>query len=322
MSAENSFGDSDVSEAQFKTYCSAQSKPGHLSPVVVFSKENKIFSKDITLKKNLWSMPTEIIELDKPIINLDFHFQMGLLYVITDTLYTSIITKNKEDGSITVSKLTKIPNQQLGISDNDTVESATVDWLNNAVYISVKSFSDGIATVENGQITKQKANYWELFVCGLKLTSCQQMNMNLKTKPKYLKADPYHGYLYWMQRVNKIDQIFRFDLQTSASCLSPKKDLVFSDINLGQFLISFSNYSLLVPDLYNNKMIQVSLDTKENHSIHNNYHSKVGWSEVLSIIQYKKDFERFYWSSPSGLNIEFYSNDTGFYYSQIEPDVR
>ena len=31
---------------------------------------------------------------------------------------------------------------------------------------------------------------------------------------------------------------------------------------------------------------------------------------------------RFYWSSPSGFNIEFFREDSGYSYSQIESDIR
>ena len=70
------------------------------------------------------------------------------------------------------------------------------------------------------------------------------------------------------------------------------------------------------------KMLQVSLDTKESLPIHTEYRGRVGWSGVRSIVQYHDDFDRFYWSSGSGLNIEFYSNDTGYSFSQIEQEIR
>ena len=115
-----------------------------------------------------------------------------------------------------------------------------------------------------------------------------------------------------------------------------------SGARLGPFLISYSGFSLLVPDQHNNtvwiqltiihnininlqlKMLQVSLDTKQTHPIHTEYRSKVGagWTGVRSIVQYHDEFDRFYWSSGSGLNIEFYSNETGYSFSQIEQEIR
>ena len=56
-----------------------------------------------------------------------------------------------------------------------------------------------------------------------------------------------------------------------------------------------------------NQMIQVNLDSKASEAVHVNYTSKVGWNDVWSIFQYEKDYERFYWSSSKGLNIEFQS---------------
>ena len=86
--------------------------------------------------------------------------------------------------------------------------------------------------------------------------------------------------------------------------------------------------------------MQVSLDNKDAKAIHTNYSSRVGWNEVLSIFQYQEEFDRynwdllcndlivtisifrFYWSSPSGFNIEFFREDSGYSYSQIESDIR
>ena len=72
------------------------------------------------------------------------------------------------------------------------------------------------------------------------------------------------------------------------------------------------------------KMLQVSLDTRQARPIHTEYRSRVGagWSAVRSIVQYHDEFDRFYWSSESGLNIEFYSNETGYSFSQIEQEIR
>ena len=118
------------------------------------------------------------------------------------------------------------------------------------------------------------------------------------------------------------------------------QELMQSGARLGPFLISYSGFSLLVPDQHNNtvwiqltiihninlqlKMLQVSLDTKQTHPIHTDYRSKVGagWTGVRSMVQYHDEFDRFYWSSGSGLNIEFYSNDTGYSFSQIEQEIR
>ena len=72
------------------------------------------------------------------------------------------------------------------------------------------------------------------------------------------------------------------------------------------------------------QMLQVSLDTRQARPIHTDYRSRAGagWSAVRSIVQYHDEFDRFYWSSESGLNIEFYSNETGYSFSQIEQEIR
>ena len=296
-----------------------------MPPIILFGMDNILYSKDITLSGNLWSSPTKLAEMTHQILDLDFHHQYGVLYIICDSLYTSTLSQ-QSDGSVNISQPEKSENH-LNLSETDVVESVSVDWINDAVYFSVKSFSVSEAAKlgDSKNVAQQGTkNYWAFVYCDLTLDNCHQLGLNIYSRPRYLKADPYHGHLYWIQNTRGEDVLYKSALKSSTSCGQIKKQKLYSASRLGQFVVSYTKYSILVPDIDSNLMLQVSLDTKEVTPIHNHLteSSSVGWKDVVSLIQFQEQFDRFYWSSDSGFNIEFYNNKTGFTYSQINTDIR
>ena len=130
----------------------------------------------------------------------------------------------------------------------------SVDWLNNAVYISVQTPGPR----HNSSIAQQQPGYWTFVFCDLSLDNCHQLNLNVNSKPRYLKADPFHGYLYWVERVGEEDKLYRANLETPSSgsvlCSLNQRNVLFSAPRLGQPVVSFTQYSVLIPDQTSNQV--------------------------------------------------------------------
>ena len=64
LSAWNSQGESPASSSMFSTVCPVQAKPvASHSPLILFSMGSSLYTKDITLEKNIWSQQTKVAEL-------------------------------------------------------------------------------------------------------------------------------------------------------------------------------------------------------------------------------------------------------------------
>ena len=130
----------------------------------------------------------------------------------------------------------------------------SVDWLNNAVYISVQTPGPR----HNSSIAQQQPGYWTFVFCDLSLDNCHQLNLNVNSKPRYLKADPFHGYLYWVERVGEEDKLYRANLETPSSgsvlCSLNQRNVLYSAPRLGQPVVSFTQYSVLIPDQTSNQV--------------------------------------------------------------------
>ena len=344
LSARNKVGESNMSRSHFKTVCSEQSQvhckiglhnsnpyfqgSNSMPPIILFAMDNILYSKDITLSGNLWSSPTKLAEMNHQILDLDFHHQHGVLYILCDSfLYTANISQ-QIDGAVNISQPEKNENH-LKLQENGVIESISVDWLNDAVYFSVKSSSVSVSELGDSQDVTQQGqetitNYWAFVYCDLTLANCNQLGLNIDSKPRYLKSDPYHGHIYWIQNYRGKDVLYKSALKSSSSCGPIKKEKLYSATRLSQFVVSYLKYSIFVPDLDRNLMLQVSLDTQEVTPVHTQLSesSTVGWKDVVSLIQFQQEFDRFYWSSDSGFNIEFYNNKTGFTYSQINTEIK
>ena len=301
-----------MTEEEFRTACSQISSGHHSPPFILFSIGTGLYSKDITIGPAMWDEASLEIEASQLITGLDFHLEKGLLYFVAGSVSVADIYQS-EGQSVIVSSPRLLNDEKIKKRDSDLILDVSVDWLNDRVYFSVQSASD------NSQKIVQQ--FWYFVFCDLNLAKCQHLELNLTVRPDHVKADPFHGYLYWMER----SDIFRTHLTSQNFCPPHnQKELLYSGNKLGPFVISYSQYSLLVPDMYNNEMVEVSLDLQQAPAtIHNNYNSKVGWNDILSIIQFPNGFDRFYWSSSVGFNIEFRDNKTESYsYSLIETDIK
>ena len=313
LSAINDGGESERTEENFRTACSQPSSGLQRPPFILFSLGTGLYSKDITIGPAMWDQANLLTEASQHITGLDFHIQKHILYFVTGSLFVADISHNTQTNNIIVSSPRLVENDKIKRRESDLIIDVSVDWLTDKVYFSLESPSD-----DSQKVVQQ---FWYFVFCDLNVTKCHNINLSLNLKPKYMKADPYHGYLYWIEN----NEIFRTHLDSPNFCHQQnQKQLLYSGNKLGPFVVSFSQYSLLVPDMDKNQMVEVSLDVNQAPTtIHNNYNSKVGWSDILSIIQFPNGFDRFYWSSSAGFNIEFLDNKTASYsYSLIETDIK
>ena len=63
MTAWNSEGESPASSSLFSTVCSAEASPEAQAPLVLFSLGSGLYTKDITLEKNIWRKQTKVAQL-------------------------------------------------------------------------------------------------------------------------------------------------------------------------------------------------------------------------------------------------------------------
>ena len=84
---------------------------------------NVLYSKDVTLGKNLWSLPSKIAELDSEIISLDFHLQQGLIYLLSDRLHVANITLLPDNGSVNISSIEEVDHHKMTLTPDDLVDS-------------------------------------------------------------------------------------------------------------------------------------------------------------------------------------------------------
>ena len=129
-------------------------------------------------------------ELYSDVKSLDFHFEYGLLFVGLDqSLQVANISYNPEDESLSISDFQKTPISKIYSDKNSTnlkLESVTVDWLNDGVYICVKSSK--IVDNQTVDSSQQQQDNWILVLCDLTLEKCRQMGLQLNIQPKYLTA--------------------------------------------------------------------------------------------------------------------------------------
>ena len=68
LTAWNSEGESPASSSLFSTVCPAQARAEARPPLVVFSLGSGLYTKDITLEKNIWRKQTKVAQLDSGMI--------------------------------------------------------------------------------------------------------------------------------------------------------------------------------------------------------------------------------------------------------------
>ena len=310
MTASSSEGESPPGTTEITTVCPKQTRTD-LPPIMLYSMEETMKAFDVTISGIFLRDSENILMLNKTVKSFDFHFQEKLIFIVTDEVHVANIIQDKEEDLPRLSDLKTVDSVKIKLIETDIIESVSVDWLHNAVYFSVKS-SSSIAS-------------WSFVYCDLTMDSCNQLNLHLSSQPQHFKVDPFNGFLYWTEEEEGKDTVYRSNLRPSHNCSSTSKELLYTDSQLGPFVVCYSHLSLMIPDINMNQMIQVNLDSKASEAVHVNYTSKVGWNDVWSIFQYEKDYERFYWSSSKGLNIEFQSkSDKGvtYSYSTIIPDIR
>ena len=129
-------------------------------------------------------------ELYSDIKSLDFHFEYGLLFVGLDqSLQVANISYNSEDESLSISDFKETQISKIHSDTSATnlyLESVTVDWLNNGVYICVKSSK--IADNQTVDSSQQQQDNWILVLCDLTLEKCRQLRLQFNVQPKYLTA--------------------------------------------------------------------------------------------------------------------------------------
>ena len=120
--------------------------------------------------------------------SLDFHVEYGLLFVgLEDSLHVANINYISQDERLNISEFQETPISKIQIDSKLTdikLESVTVDWLNDGVYICVKSSQNAY----NQTAASQHQDNWSLVLCDLTLRRCHQMSLNFDVKPKYFTA--------------------------------------------------------------------------------------------------------------------------------------
>ena len=99
------------------------------------------------------------------------------------------ISYNSEDESLSISEFKETLISKIHSDTNSTnltVESVTVDWLNDGVYICVKSSK--IADNQTDDSSQQQQDNWILVLCDLTLEKCRQIRLQFNVQPKYLTA--------------------------------------------------------------------------------------------------------------------------------------
>ena len=108
---------------------------------------------------------------------------------LDQSLQVANISYNSEDESLSISdfKETQISKIHSDTSaTNLNLESVTVDWLNDGVYICVKSSK--IADNQTVESSQQQKDNWILVLCDLTLEKCRQLRLQFNVQPKYLTA--------------------------------------------------------------------------------------------------------------------------------------
>ena len=156
------------------------------------------------------------------------------------------ISYNSEDESLSISEFQETLVSKIHSDTNSTklkLESVTVDWLNDGVYICVKTSK--IADNQTVDSSQQQQDSWSLVLCDLTLERCRLIRLHLNVQPKHLTADPFHGYLFWTEREGDRDNIYRANLETWSSQSSPKCSLVSQASQNGSGLINTKNMHIV-----------------------------------------------------------------------------
>ena len=73
ITAWNSEGESPASSSLFSTVCPAQASSEARAPLVFFSLGSGLYTKDITLEKNIWRKQTKVAQLKSGMFFLNPH---------------------------------------------------------------------------------------------------------------------------------------------------------------------------------------------------------------------------------------------------------
>ncbi|OXU31361.1 hypothetical protein TSAR_014934 [Trichomalopsis sarcophagae] len=137
-------------------------------------------------------------------------------------------------------------NSQLLLEPNSTdlrPWSLSADWLNSKLYIAG---------------TDDDTGFWRIARCeDLECKDLKILIAGLGGEPTRLQVDPYNGYLFWMSG----DGIYRVELdELENEGVQPKQ--ILKKLNLGAFIVDYSNRRLLVSYQSENTVKSVSLDGK------------------------------------------------------------
>ena len=78
LTAWNSEGESPASSSPFSTVCPAEARSEARPPLVLFSLGPGLYTKDITLEKNIWRKQTKLAQLESGMFFLNPHVNVNL----------------------------------------------------------------------------------------------------------------------------------------------------------------------------------------------------------------------------------------------------
>ncbi|XP_023326904.1 proto-oncogene tyrosine-protein kinase ROS [Eurytemora carolleeae] len=275
IKAKSLFGTSEPGFTLFEYICPERIDAKSI-PWALVAMNQSVYKKDLRPSKQFEAVIL-LSQFDEFIKCLDVHQEYRFMFIVTESgkLFRESIFKDYEETR----------DQFVLNTGEDPVEYITVDWLYDKLYI-LKRIETGISAFSQD---------WIIDICELDGLKCKRMQHFFTRKPQHLQVDPFHGYLYWVDK-DEYDSLLRVNLTHTGCSVYPQ--LMLKSLSLGPFVVSFTDYSVYIPVLDRNMMFQVSLKPPFKVTVLNETRTGTrGFDDVDAIVRYNNIF---YWTSSQG----------------------
>ncbi|XP_071055369.1 proto-oncogene tyrosine-protein kinase ROS isoform X1 [Onthophagus taurus] len=217
------------------------------------------------------------------------HVREKLLFISDSTRHIYKMPLNK---SANLQKIAIISPNQTSVQPLDL----SVDWLNKQLYILVE---------KKFKLNSSISNIWSIMRCDFNGQGLTVAVGGLQIKPHHIEVDPYNGYLFWIFDDNRSrSNLFKLDLSDISNGIKHENhpELIFSEKNLGAFIVDHTNFKLLVSNQNKKTVNSVSLDGNEIQDVR----PKISNSILEKVISLATANKKFYWTDGSQVFYEEY----------------
>ncbi|XP_076250339.1 receptor protein-tyrosine kinase sevenless isoform X2 [Rhynchophorus ferrugineus] len=263
----------------------------------------------------------QVTENQQPILilgTLYSIFELKHLYADTLPLYQSenttiqgigihvnrqLLFLSDGNGSIWRIPIEKETKNKTKILSSDQIDffplDISVDWLNDQIYIL-------------GELTPRKGQgRFIIKRCNLDGTGLTVALAGLPKKPTSIEIDPCNGYLFWCIRDSTLGGIYRLDISDISNGIKHeiKVKKIINDADLGDFVVDYKDFKVLVPNQKMNTMLAVSFEGGVT-----NIRKKVANPKMTNVLSLGTVNSKFYWTDGKTVYNEEYSLERDTYY--------